>query len=85
MSDFNIGDEVFWINMRNGFPFEGILIKIDKGIYKGDRISYGRKTIAVTPNNKNDSWTQEIFGTVSKSKNEAIDAMIKRLEEMRDE
>lgn len=71
--------------MHNSFPFGEILIKVDKGIYKSDRISFDRKSVAVTPNNMDDSWTQEIFYPVYKTKNEAIDAMIKRLEEMRNE
>lgn len=85
MNDFKIGDEIWWIELHHGLYSYLDDICVMKGRYKSSVSMYGVNWHSITPNEKTQNWTQHVRDPLFKSKNEAIDAMIKHLEEMKND
>lgn len=77
MKEFKIGDEAFYFTDSSCNQLDPFDIEIEGGIIREELLG------TVKTNNH---WCEEIqLDWAFKSKNEAIDAMIKQLERMRDE
>lgn len=88
MSEFKVGDEVWWIegqfNPRTYF-YDFMFIKAIFAEYRNDVVVVHPWFQYKERKDIDKSLFQEVRTNVYKSKGEAIDAMIKRLEELREE